>query len=69
MIALNGVPRVGHDDHVPEARRRPRECGGVIVVDDAGHTIGAIGIAGDTSDNDEICALAGIAAAGLKAQS
>ena len=44
-------------------------AGGVIVVDDAGHTIGAIGTSGDTSDNDEICALAGIAAAGLKAQS
>ena len=26
------------------------------------------GVSGDTSDNDELCALAGIAAAGLKAQ-
>lgn len=43
-------------------------AGGVIVVDSAGRPIGAVGITGDTSDNDEICALAGIAAAGLKAQ-
>ena len=43
-------------------------AGGVIVVDDAGRFLGAVGITGDTSDNDEACALAGIAAAGLKAQ-
>jgi len=43
-------------------------AGGVIVVDDEGLPIGAVGITGDTSDNDEICTLAGIAAAGLKAQ-
>jgi uncharacterized protein GlcG (DUF336 family) len=28
---------------------------------------GAIGVSGDTSDNDEICAIAGIETAGLKA--
>lgn len=43
-------------------------AGGVIVVDDGGAPIGAVGITGDTSDNDEACALAGIAAAGLKPQ-
>jgi uncharacterized protein GlcG (DUF336 family) len=43
-------------------------AGGVIVVDGAGETLGAVGITGDTSDNDEACALAAIAAAGLKAQ-
>src|SRR3569832_2093252 len=43
-------------------------AGRVIVVDAAGKPIGAVGVTGDTSDNDEICALAGIAAAGLKAQ-
>ena len=43
-------------------------AGGVIVVDPQGQAIGAIGITGDTSDNDEVCALAGIAAAGLRAQ-
>ena len=44
-------------------------AGGVIVVDEAGLPLGAVGVTGDTSDNDEICALAGIAAAGLAAQS
>ena len=32
-----------------------------------GAVIGAVGVTGDTSDNDECCALAGIAAAGLSA--
>jgi uncharacterized protein GlcG (DUF336 family) len=40
--------------------------GGVLVRDDAGTVIGAVGISGDVSDADEACALAGIAAAGLK---
>jgi uncharacterized protein GlcG (DUF336 family) len=43
-------------------------AGGVIVVDEDGYPIGAVGITGDTSDNDEACTLAGIAAAGLRAQ-
>jgi uncharacterized protein GlcG (DUF336 family) len=43
-------------------------AGGVIVIDEQGLPIGAVGVTGDTSDNDEVCALAGIAAAGLKAQ-
>jgi uncharacterized protein GlcG (DUF336 family) len=43
-------------------------AGGVIVVDGSGDVLGAVGITGDTSDNDEACALAGIEAAGLKAQ-
>jgi len=42
-------------------------AGGVIVVDTGGEPIGAVGITGDLSDNDEACALAGIAAAGLTA--
>lgn len=40
-------------------------AGGVLIRDGAGLLIGAIGVSGDTSDNDEICALAGIAEAGL----
>jgi uncharacterized protein GlcG (DUF336 family) len=40
--------------------------GGVLIRDGAGDIIGAVGISGDTSDNDEICAMAGIEAAGLK---
>lgn len=43
-------------------------AGGVIVVDADGAPIGAVGVTGDTSDNDELCAHAGIAAAGLTAQ-
>jgi uncharacterized protein GlcG (DUF336 family) len=43
-------------------------AGGVIVVDGAGQILGAVGVTGDTSDNDEVSALAGIEAAGLKAQ-
>ncbi len=34
---------------------------------DEGETLGAVGITGDTSDNDEACAVAGIAAASLVA--
>jgi uncharacterized protein GlcG (DUF336 family) len=41
--------------------------GGVLIRDAGGNIIGAVGISGDTSDNDEACALAGIEAAGLKA--
>jgi uncharacterized protein GlcG (DUF336 family) len=40
--------------------------GGVLIHDNAGTLLGAIGVSGDTSDNDEIAALAGIAAAGCK---
>ena len=39
--------------------------GGVLIQDKDGKLLGAIGISGDTSDNDEAAALAGIAAAGL----
>ena len=41
--------------------------GGVLIRDSAGTLVGAIGISGDTSDNDEAAAIAGIEAAGLKA--
>lgn len=43
-------------------------AGGVIVLGPDGAPIGAVGVTGDSSDNDEIAALAGIAAAGLAAQ-
>ena len=39
--------------------------GGVLLHDQDGILIGAVGISGDTSDNDEAAALAGIAAANL----
>ncbi len=41
---------------------------GVLIRNAAGDVIGAVGVSGDNSDNDEIAALAGIAAAGLIAQ-
>jgi uncharacterized protein GlcG (DUF336 family) len=40
--------------------------GGVLIEDASGRLMGAIGISGDTSDNDEACALAGIESVGLK---
>ncbi|HTU12088.1 MAG TPA: heme-binding protein [Allosphingosinicella sp.] len=43
-------------------------AGGVLIRDGGGTLLGAVGVSGDTSDNDEICALAGIAAAGLQAE-
>lgn len=39
--------------------------GGVLIEDADGHTIGAVGISGDTSERDEYCAVAAVAAAGL----
>ena len=41
--------------------------GGVLVKDKAGEILGAVGITGDTSDNDEACAIAAIEAAGYLA--
>jgi uncharacterized protein GlcG (DUF336 family) len=41
--------------------------GGVIVRDAAGKVLGAVGVTGDLSAQDEACALAGIAAVGLVA--
>ena len=40
---------------------------GGVLIQDGSTLLGAVGISGDTSDNDEICAIAGIEAAGLKA--
>ena len=55
MAAVNGVYG-GQVVPVP---------GGVLVHDKRGNVIGAVGVTGDTSDNDVIAALAGIEAAGL----
>ena len=41
--------------------------GGVLVKDKKGVILGAVGISGDTSDNDEIAAIAGVEAAGFAA--
>ena len=40
---------------------------GGVLIQDGSTLLGAVGISGDTSDNDEACAIAGIEAAGLKA--
>jgi uncharacterized protein GlcG (DUF336 family) len=40
--------------------------GGVLIMDSRDRIIGAVGVTGDTSDNDAAAALAGIEAAGLK---
>lgn len=39
--------------------------GGVLVRDSDGTLMGAVGITGDTSDNDEACGIAGVRAANL----
>jgi uncharacterized protein GlcG (DUF336 family) len=41
--------------------------GGVLIVGVGDEVVGAVGISGDTGDNDEVCAVAGIAAVGLRA--
>ncbi len=55
MIAMNGV----YDGKVVPVP------GGILMRDRKGVVIGAVGVTGDTSDNDVIAGLAGIAAAGL----
>lgn len=58
MAAMNGVYG-GKVVPVP---------GGVLVRDKRGNIIGAVGVTGDTSDNDVICAIAGIEAVNLTAE-
>jgi uncharacterized protein GlcG (DUF336 family) len=38
---------------------------GGVIASNGGEIVGAVGITGDTSDNDEACALAGLEAAGF----
>ena len=42
--------------------------GGVLVKDKKGTIMGAVGVSGDTSDNDALCGVAGIEAAGFVAE-
>ena len=42
-------------------------AGGVLIRDGSGEIIGAVGISGDSSDNDEASAVAGIESAGFTA--
>lgn len=43
-------------------------AGGVLIRDASGELLGAVGISGDTSENDEAAGIAGIKAAGLVAE-
>ena len=40
--------------------------GGVLIVDERGQAIGAVGISGDASDKDEFCAIEAVRAAGFR---
>jgi uncharacterized protein GlcG (DUF336 family) len=42
--------------------------GGVLVKDETGAVVGCVGVSGDTSDNDELAAVAGIESASLVPQ-
>ena len=42
--------------------------GGVLIIDSEKEIIGAVGATGDSSDNDEMAAAAGIVAAGFEAR-
>ncbi len=42
--------------------------GGVLIRDKRGVVVGALGVTGDTSDNDAVCAVAGINSANLVAE-
>jgi hypothetical protein len=45
------------------------EGGGQLIRDKSGEVIGAIGVTGDANEMDDICAIAGIHAAALRADS
>jgi uncharacterized protein GlcG (DUF336 family) len=55
---FNALMSISNGRMVPEA-------GGVLIRNDNKEIIGSIGVSGDASDNDEICAIAGVKAAGL----
>lgn len=57
---IDALTTISHGRAVPSP-------GGVLILDEDKEIIGAVGISGDTGDNDEACALAGIAAAGFGA--
>ena len=57
FAALNGM---GQSDVVPAP-------GGVLIRDESGQVVGAIGISGDTSDIDEQCAISAVEVLGLRA--
>jgi uncharacterized protein GlcG (DUF336 family) len=56
---INSLAALADGDLVPAA--------GVLVRDDDNNVIGAVGVSGSLPDDDEACAIHGIAAAGLRA--
>lgn len=56
VAALNAIAPAGV---VPAA-------GGLVIIDTNDEPLGAVGVTGDTSDNDELCAIAAIEVIGLK---
>ena len=56
---VNAVNGVAGGDFVPVP--------GGVLIEEKGEVIGVVGISGDTSDNDEAAAVAGITASGFKA--
>ena len=56
---FNSLQAMTHGRIVPVA-------GGVLIRNNAGMVVGAVGVSGDVSDKDEMCAIHGITAAGLK---
>jgi uncharacterized protein GlcG (DUF336 family) len=55
---IHAVQHLSEGDMVPVQ-------GGVLIRDAQGNLLGAVGISGETSPNDEICAVDGVVAAGL----
>lgn len=64
--AAEQAPFVAAVTHVAGGAMVPA-AGGVLLRNAEGALLGAVGVSGDTSDNDEAAALVGIAAAGLAA--
>ena len=57
---VGNLAAVSHGRMVPSP-------GGVLIANREHEVIGAIGVSGDTGDNDETCAIAGVQAIGLSA--
>lgn len=66
--AVKERPHFGDALTVVSGGRFVPVAGGVLILDSDGAVAGAVGISGDSSDNDEACAVAGIEAAGLSAK-
>ena len=62
-LKLQARPVEAFDDELRSLVERMKR----LMHDASGALLGAVGVSGDTSDNDETCAVAGIEAAGLKA--